>query len=387
MHRHLLGSCVIGLLATACAASPPPPSEGAPPPAVAVTAPPATPASAPAIAPEPTAEDKAKAEAQKKLAADRAELQKKHEAAVARWTPEMKAEAKALASKTFPSGRAAIEAAAKAKFRDPENAARDGARHPAKTLEFFGFKPTMTVLEYGPGAGWYTELLAPALAAKGKLLVTMMDPSGPKEARGTYYGEVTKLFLATSPELYGKVEPVVLHDGKPPALGLEGLSGAGTVDLAFVVRGMHGMVNSGHLDAWLGEIHKALKPNGVLGVVQHRAKPDAKAEESSKNGYLPQAWVIEKVEAAGFKLAAKSELNANTKDTTDHPKGVWTLPPTLRLGEEDKAKYVAIGESDRMTLKFVKVAKKVPAGETGAAAAPKKADPKKADPKKAPAKK
>lgn len=382
MHRHLLGSCVMGLLAAACAASPPPPSEGATTPTVAVTAPPAsaTPA-APAKA-EPTPEEKAKAEAQQKLAADRAELAKSHAAELARWTPEMKAEAKALASKAFPSGRAALEAATKAKFRSPENAARDGARHPIKTLELFGFKPTMTVLEYGPGGGWYTELLAPALAAKGKLLVTMSDPDGPKDARATYYGEVTKLFLASAPELYGKVQPVILHDGKPPTLGLEGPAGAGTVDMALVVRGMHGMVNSGRLDAWLAELHKALKPNGVLGVVQHRAKPDAKAEESSKNGYLPQAWVIEKVEAAGFKLAAKSDLNANPKDTTDHPKGVWTLPPTLRLGEEDKAKYLAIGESDRMTLKFVKVAKKAPAGETAKPAAPKKAAPEKAPAKK-----
>ena len=116
------------------------------------------------------------------------------------------------------------------------------------------------------------------------------------------------------------------------------------------------MHNNKQLDTWLGELHRALRPKGVLAVEQHRAKPDASPDESSKKGYLPEKWVIEKVEGAGFKLAAKSELNANPKDTKDHPEGVWSLPPTLRQGDKDRDKYVAIGESDRMTLKFVKVA-------------------------------
>jgi predicted methyltransferase len=124
-----------------------------------------------------------------------------------------------------------------------------------------------------------------------------------------------------------------------------------------VSRAMHGLAAGGRLDPWLAEMFKALKPNGVLAVEQHRAKPDAKAEESAKKGYLPEAWVIERVEAAGFKLASKSEINANPKDTKDYAEGVWTLPPTFRLGDQDRAKYAAIGESDRMTLKFVKPAK------------------------------
>ena len=128
------------------------------------------------------------------------------------------------------------------------------------------------------------------------------------------------------------------------------------------------MANAGTLDAWLAQFHKALKPKGVLGIEQHRAAANADPVESSKKGYLPEAWVIQKVEAAGFKLAGKSEINANPKDTKDHPNGVWALPPTLQVPEQDRAKFAAIGESDRMTLKFVKVEAKAAAP----AAEPKK---------------
>ena len=279
-----------------------------------------------------------------------------HEKEKARWTPELRAEAQKLADKAYPTGKAAIQAAVAGKHRKPGHADRDKQRHPVETLELFGFKPTMTVLEYGPGEGWYTELLAPALAKKGKLLVTNGDPNGPADQRATFYAQRVKLLLESAPEVYGKVETVTV-DGKAPKLGREA-----TVDLALVIRGLHGMNNSGTLDAWLREIHGALKPNGVLGIVQHRAAPDANPEESSKKGYLPEKWVIERVEAAGFKLAGKSEVNANPKDTKDYPEGVWALPPTLQLGDKDREKYVAIGESDRMTLKFTKAkAKPAPA--------------------------
>jgi predicted methyltransferase len=123
------------------------------------------------------------------------------------------------------------------------------------------------------------------------------------------------------------------------------------------------MVQQGKMNEWLAEIQKALKPNGVLGIEQHRAKADANPEESAKKGYLPEKWVIEKVEAAGFKLAGKSEVNANAKDTKDYEGGVWNLPPSYRLGDKDREKYAAIGESDRMTLKFTKVAKAAPKGD------------------------
>jgi predicted methyltransferase len=306
------------------------------------------PAAAPPAPPEPTPEEKKKAEDAKKLEEDRAKMKADHEKDVARWTPELRAEAKTVADKSYPTPRAAIKAALAAKYREPGHAERDQYRHPQQTLEFIGFKPNQTVLEYGPGEGWYTELLAPMLAKKGKLIITSSDPNGSPDERSTLGGERTKLFLEQAPELYGKVETAVI-DGKAPALKLDG-----QLDLVILFRGLHGMVNGGTLDGWLAEFHKALKPKGLLGIEQHRAKADAKAEESSKQGYLPEAWVIQKVEAAGFKLAGKSEANANPKDTKDHPNGVWTLPPSFALGDKDHEKYAAIGESDRMTLKFVK---------------------------------
>jgi predicted methyltransferase len=298
--------------------------------------------------PEPTEEEKKKAEELKKLEADRAKMQADNEKELARWTPELRADAKSVAEKDYATGKAAIKAALAGKYRAPGNPERDKARHPLETLEFFGFKPTYTVLEFGPGGFWYTELLAPAVAKKGKLIVTGSDPNGPADERSTLNGERQKLFLERSPELYGKVETAFI-DNKSPDLKLEG-----TVDLIVCTRELHGMVNGGTLDAWLKEFHDALKAKGTLGIEQHRAKPDAVPEESAKKGYLPEKWVIEKVEAAGFKLAGKSEINANPKDTKDYEKGVWTLPPNFAAGDADKEKYAAIGESDRMTLKFTK---------------------------------
>jgi len=141
----------------------------------------------------------------------------------------------------------------------------------------------------------------------------------------------------------------IIVDGKAPSLGLDG-----TVDAVVLMREAHGMVNNGTLDAWLQTINKALKPNGVLGIEEHRGQPDADPIESSKKGYVPEKWLITQIEAAGFKLAGKSEVNANPKDTKDYPEGVWTLPPSFALEAKDHDKYAAIGESDRMTLKFVK---------------------------------
>lgn len=345
----------------ACGSSPPPEPAPPPPPTTnTVVAPPP----APAPAPEPTPEEKKKAEALKALEKDRAKAKADAEAEKARWTPELKKEATALVDKAFPSGKAAIQAVAASKVRKPGNAERDKYRHPAETLDFFGFKQNMTVIEYGPGEGWYTELLAPALAKKGKLIATNSDPNGPADQRSTFYGERFKWFLESSPELYGKVE-TTLVDGKNPKLTVP----ENSADMVLVTRELHGMVNAGKLDEWLAAFHGALKPNGVLAVEQHRAKADAVAEESAKKGYLPEKWTIEKIEGAGFKLAGKSEINANAKDTKDYEGGVWTLPPSLQNGDKDKDKYVAIGESDRMTLKFVKVAKKTDAKPTTAPAA------------------
>jgi predicted methyltransferase len=346
----------------ACGSSPPPEAPPPPPP----PAPETTAQPEPVKAPEPTPEEKKKAEALKALEQDRAKLKADIEAEKARWTPELKKEAQALGEKAYASGKEAIKAAVASKARKPGNAERDKFRHPVETLEFFGFKPTMTVLEYGPGEGWYTELLAPSLAKKGKLFVTNGDPNGPQEERSTFYAERVKALLDNAPELYGKVEPIIV-DGKAPKIAGKD----GQIDLAIVMRGLHGMVNSGKLDEWLAAIHGALKPNGILGIEQHRAPANANVEESAKKGYLPEKWVIEKIEAAGFKLAGKSEINANPKDTKDYEGGVWALPPTLKNGDKDREKYVAIGESDRMTLKFTKVAPKA-AAPAKPAAEPKK---------------
>lgn len=350
MNRPLTASSLlVSLLLLNCSPKAPQtePTESAPPAAGEPTATEPT-AAEPAAKAEPSAEEVERAQALAKLEADRAKMRAAHQAELARLTPELRARAQALADKSYPTGRAAIQAALAAESRKPGSAARDGARHPLETLAFFDFSPTKRVLEYGPGEGWYTEILAPALAKKGQLTVTNTDPKGPPEERATYYGERVQLLLESSPELYGKVQTVTF-DAKAPDLGLES-----TIDLALVIRGLHGMQNSGVLDTWLRELHQALVPKGVLGIVQHRAAPNAVAEESSKQGYLPEAWVIAKVEAAGFSLAGKSEINANPKDTKDYPSGVWTLPPSLTLGDQDREKYIAIGESDRMTLKFVK---------------------------------
>jgi predicted methyltransferase len=355
----------------ACAEAPPPPPEVAPPPPPALSAQP-VPAitTAPTVAapPEPTAEEKKKMADAKELAEDRAKWDADLKAELARWTPEMHAEAKAVAGKTYATPKAALDAVLSAKYRKPANAARDGFRHPRETLTFFGWKPTMSVFEYGPGEGWYTELLAPALASKGKLFVNMADPKGPAEMRGTFYAQRLQGFLSTSPEAYGKVESIVVADSNKPALNLKE-----SLDMVLVMRGVHGWMRQKLAPVWLAEIHAALKPNGILGIEAHRAKPEAAPEDAVKTGYLPEAWVISTVEAAGFKLAGKSEINANPKDTKDYPEGVWTLPPSYELKDKDHAKYEAIGESDRMTLKFVKVAAKADPKPAAAKPAPKPA--------------
>jgi predicted methyltransferase len=348
-HPHPIAFVALFALGTACAAEPlppaPPPLPPFPPPVEVVAAPPAPPPP-----PDLTPEEKKKAEEQKKLSEDRAKFEQDRTVEFGRWTPEMHAAAKALAEKTFPSGHGAIKAAMAGTHRHPGDEGRDLYRHPLETLDFFGFKPTMTVIEVGPGEGWYTELLAPALAKSGKLIVTASDPNGPGDDRNTLNGQRFKAFLETSPELYGKVQTVVI-DNKAPALGLEK-----TADLILMIREVHGMHNSQTFSTWLAEAHKALKPGGVLGIVEHRGKPDTNPDETAKKGYVPEKWVIDQVQAAGFKLAGKSEINANPKDTKDYPEGVWSLPPTYREKDVNHDKYKAIGESDRMTLKFVKVA-------------------------------
>jgi predicted methyltransferase/dienelactone hydrolase len=304
-------------------------------------------------APEPTPAQKDAARAAAEARGNLARMEAEAEVERARWTDEVRTAAKQLAETAYKNTGAALKKILAGSHRKPGNAERDKYRHPERTLAFFGIKPNMTVFEYGPGAGWYTELLAPLLAARGKLIVNNGNPDGAPDNRATYYAKRFKLFVDNAPEIYGKIQTVRVDDPNKPALGLDG-----TVDMALVIRGYHGWKRRDSAATWLAEIHKALKPRGVLGIVQHRAPDGSDPEATAPKGRIAQQAVIDEVEAAGFKLVAKSEINANPKDTRDQEGGVWTLPPTLRLGDTDRDKYLAIGESDRMTLKFRRVQKK-----------------------------
>jgi predicted methyltransferase len=202
----------------------------------------------------------------------------------------------------------------------------------------------------GAGEGWYTELLAPLVGKKGKLIVVSPDPKGSPDVPRTVYGKRTEALLAKSSELFGNAETAVFDPPGDADLGVNG-----TADAVLAFREMHGWYRRDVMDAYLKAVHAALKDGGIFGVEQHRAAPGATPKDSAEKGYLPEDFVIERVEAAGFELVEKSEINANPKDTKDYEKGVWTLPPNFAAGDADKAKYAAIGESDRMTLKFKKV--------------------------------
>jgi predicted methyltransferase len=246
----------------------------------------------------------------------------------------------------------ALRAALAGSHRSPENAARDQYRHPLETLMFFGLREDMTVVELWPGGGgWYTEVLAPVLREKGQLITTNFDTSGPADSYQTKSGNKYKDKLAKEPQVYDKVKVVTVTDPNSLVLAPDG-----TVDLVVTFRNTHNWVEDGLEAGIYGAAFKALKPGGVLGVEQHRAAPGPVADpkKQAAQGYLPEQWVIERIESFGFKLAGKSEVNANPRDTRDYDKGVWALPPALDNGDKDRAKYLAIGESDRMTLKFVK---------------------------------
>ncbi|HBK45611.1 MAG TPA: methyltransferase [Xanthomonadaceae bacterium] len=244
----------------------------------------------------------------------------------------------------------ALQAALDGAWRDRVYVQRDVWRHPGQTLAFFGIKPTQTVIEITPGGGWYSEILAPYLRDRGKYVAAVVDPQALPEGRGRDYqqrarDELQKKFDA-QPELYGKAAFVAYAPAAP-------VFGADTsADLVLTFRNVHNWRAAGQAEGMFAGFYKVLKPGGVLGVVEHRAKADVPADDAS--GYVGQAQVIAMAEAAGFRLAGQSEVNANPRDSKDHPNGVWTLPPTNKHDAADAAKYEAIGESDRMTLKFVK---------------------------------
>ena len=234
-----------------------------------------------------------------------------------------------------------IAPAVAAPSRSAANMARDKYRHPAETLAFFGVAPGQTVVEFSPSGGWYTEILAPLLRETGTLYA--LQPSG-------RYLDGYRKFLAAKPDVYDKVKLVPFPDQTA-------LIPTGSVDTLLTFRNVHNMVMAGTEAAAFKTFYDLLKPGGTLGIVDHRLPEDRDAALEKSSGYLKVSTIRRLAEAAGFEYVGASEINANSRDTADWPKGVWTLPPTLANGEADKAKYLAIGESDRMTLKFRKPAK------------------------------
>ena len=233
---------------------------------------------------------------------------------------------------------AALQAAIAGPQRSDTNRARDKYRHPLETLTFFGIKPDMTVVEISPGSGWYTEILAPVLKDHGKLYEAVGGGAGAK----TFEDK-----LKADPAVYSQVIVTTLQ---PPAQ--TEIAPAGTADMVLTFRNVHDWLPRGTTADYFKAFYRALKPGGVLGITDHRADPSLPQDPKAKNGYVRQDYMIQIVEQAGFKLAGTSEINANPKDPRNQP--VWNLPPTLRQGDKDRDKYLAIGESDRMTLKFTK---------------------------------
>nr|WP_223262902.1 methyltransferase [Sphingobium sp. SCG-1] len=233
----------------------------------------------------------------------------------------------------------ALTTAVAAPTRTPANVLRDKYRHPVETLSFFGVTPEQTVVEFSPGAGWYTEILAPLLKDHGTYYAAQEPGKG---------FDKLKAKLTATPEIYGKAKLIPWPDTGIPA---------NSVDTVLTFRNVHNMVMDGNEAASFQAFFAMLKPGGTLGIVDHRLLEARDTALEKSSGYLKVSTVRRLAEAAGFKYVGASEVNANSKDTADWAKGVWTLPPSLTNGETDKAKYLGIGESDRMTLKFVKPAK------------------------------
>jgi predicted methyltransferase len=250
-----------------------------------------------------------------------------------------------------------LDAVLAGSWRSATNKARDVYRHPKATLQFFGLQPDQTVIEITPGAGWYSEVLAPLLRDNGHYIAAVTDNNA--EAKQDVAALRAK--FAADPTEYAKAG-IATFNPQAPVFGP-----AGSADMVLTFRNVHNWAMAGTAQAMFKAFYAVLKPGGVLGVVDHRAAPGATLDSVKSSGYLPTDYIIKLATDAGFKLDGQSEVNANPKDTKDYPKGVWTLPPTLTLGDQDRAKYLAIGESDRMTLRFVKAAKASPASSSSAA--------------------
>jgi predicted methyltransferase len=241
-----------------------------------------------------------------------------------------------------------LEKAVSGTQRSAEHKARDQYRHPLQTLEFFDVKENMTVVEIWPGEGWYTEILAPYLKDKGKLYAAHFSAA----TKEHYFKKGLEAFVKKmhkQPKIYGKVELTVLQ---PPEV-LK-IAPDASVDRVLTFRNVHNWMKNDQASVVFSAMYKALKPGGILGVVEHRNNMLKPQDTKAQSGYLSEDYVVALARNAGFEFLGKSEINANSKDTKDYPAGVWALPPSLALKDKDREKYQAIGESDRMTIKFIK---------------------------------
>ena len=251
-------------------------------------------------------------------------------------------------------GPTTLEAAAAGDWRSAQDRARDSARHPAQSLAFWGVKPGATVVEFWPGAGWYSDIIAPYLAATGGTYYAA--DVQPTSAAGSALTQLLKVKLGANPKLYGEVKFTEFGPTSGP------VAPAGSADVVLFLRNLHDWMAGGIAEKAFHDAYQALKPGGVLGIEEHRAAPGGVQDVLAKSGYVQEAYVKQMAKEAGFTFDKSSEINANPKDDRNHPFGVWTLPPTRRSAPEgkppnpkfDHAKYDAIGESDRMTLRFVK---------------------------------
>lgn len=237
----------------------------------------------------------------------------------------------------------AITQAVAGNWRTPQNRLRDYYRHPAETLAFLQLRPTARVIEITPGSGWYSEILAPLLKANG--IYTVATPQGTTPEQQANNSKLHEKFSADPPHY--EAARIIEFDSNSPVFGKPA-----SADIVLTFRNVHNWVKAGNASAYFKAFHDVLKPGGILGVEDHRAAVGSTLDLNS--GYLPEDLVIKLATDAGFRLDASSEINANPKDTKDYLKGVWTLPPVLALGAQDRDKYLAIGESDRFTLRFIK---------------------------------
>ena len=260
--------------------------------------------------------------------------------------------ARQAATPAGPDAAALLDAAIAGDHRAPANPARDAWRHPKETLLFFGLQPDMAVMEIWPGSGgWYTEILAPVLRERGRLVAASWDPAS--DNRFVQDGlKAYRAKLDARPDVYDRVEVAALQ--YPAAMKPVP---DGTMDMVLTFRNIHNWMPREAERPMLQAMFDALKPGGILGVVEHRAGTGMPQDPKARSGYVREDYAIELIESVGFRLSARSEVNANPADTRDYEQGVWTLPPSLRLGDKDRDRYLAIGESDRFTLRFEKPAR------------------------------